>query len=150
MSVGLILGPVLGGIVYARCGYYAAFGLAFGFIGLDLILRVILVEKKIAIRYLAAPSTANEDSRSIKIPDLPDIGVPASTETTSEADPTPSSVLTNRRSKIPTVIRILRYPRLLVALFLSFVQALIFSAFDATLPLYLNALFNYSSLQSGS
>jgi len=36
-----------------------------------------------------------------------------------------------------------------VALFLSFVQALILSAFDATLPLYLNALFGYTALQAG-
>lgn len=150
MSIGLILGPVLGGIIYARCGYYAAFGLAFGFISLDMILRISLVEKKIAVRYLAAPSAANEDSRSVKMQDLPNTGVQAFTETTSQADPNPSSAPTIWRNRIPTVIRILRYPRLLVALFLSFVQALIISAFDATLPLHLNALFNYSALQSGS
>jgi MFS family permease len=150
LSIGLILGPVLGGVLYARCGYYAAFGLAFGFIGLDLILRVFLVEKKIAVRYLAAPSTANVESRSIKMQDLSESAVPAPTDPTSQAELPSSSVLTTRRSKIPTVIRILKYPRLLVALFLSFVQALILSAFDATLPLYLNALFNYSALQSGS
>jgi|SRR5436190_2589596 len=150
MSIGLILGPVLGGIIYARCGYYAAFGLAFGFIGLDLILRVILVEKKIAVRYILAPSAANEeDSRSVKIQPLSSTPVPESDEAASQTDPGGSRTLIVGKFKIPTVIRILRYPRLLVALYLSFVQALILSAFDATLPLYLNALFNYSALQSG-
>ena len=150
MSIGLILGPVLGGVIYARCGYYAAFGLAFGFIGVDLMLRVILVEKKIAARYIAAPSNSNEEPRSIKMQDLPNMVRPDDSEAIPQTDPTPSSVLMIRRLKMPTVIRILRYPRLLVALFLSFVQALVFSAFDATIPLYLNALFNYSALQSGS
>ena len=151
MSVGLILGPVLGGIVYARCGYYAAFGLAFGFIGLDLVLRVILVEKKIAVRYTTPSlSTDEENPESIKLQPLQ--GGTAADQETSEAQSgarPPSPVANNRQSRVPQIIRILKYPRLLVALFLSFVQALILSAFDATLPLYLNALFGYTALQAG-
>ena len=150
MSIGLILGPVLGGIIYARCGYYAAFGLAFAFIGLDLVLRVILVEKKIAVRY--ATPTLRPDSEipeSVKLQPLQpaDVG-PEVSETQVDARP-PSPVLETQHSWIPPIIRILKYPRLLVALFLSFVQALILSAFDATLPLYLNALFGYTALQAG-
>jgi MFS family permease len=151
MSIGLILGPVLGGIIYARCGYYAAFGLSFGFIGLDLVLRVILVEKKIAVRYIG-PSLRTDDQNpeAVKLQSLQG-GAPAIQETPEaqlDVRP-PSPELNNWQSRIPPIIRILKYPRLLVALFLSFVQALILSAFDATLPLYLNALFGYTALQAG-
>lgn len=151
MSIGLILGPVLGGVIYARCGYYAAFGLAFAFIGLDLILRVILVEKKIAVRY-ATPTfrTDDENPESLKLQPLrPESSGPVISETQVEVRP-PSPALNTQQSWIPPIIRILKYPRLLVALFLSFVQALILSAFDATLPLYLNALFGYTALQAGT
>jgi MFS family permease len=153
MSMALIFGPVLGGIVYARRGYYAAFGLAFSFIGLDLVLRVILVEKKVAIRYntTARQLPDEENTRSIKMEELPSAHAAS---VTSESCPMPlgerpSAALGNRESRIPPIIRILKYPRLLVALFLSFIQGLILSAFDATIPLYLNALFGYSSLQAG-
>src|SRR5271167_1849274 len=100
MSIGLILGPVLGGIVYARCGYYAAFGLAFAFIGLDLVLRVILVEKKIAVRY-TTPSlrTDDENPESVKLQSLPG-GTPATQETpeTQVDVRPPSPVLRNWQS----------------------------------------------------
>lgn len=148
--MGLILGPVLGGLLYDRHGYYAAFSLAFALIGFDLVLRIILVEKKIAVRYNAAPSTVAEEEtgQSVKLTQLsPPEGTQESTEPTPS---TPSPVLAVRESKVPPVIRILKYPRLLVALFLSFVQALILSAFDATLPLYLNSLFGFTALESGA
>jgi MFS family permease len=148
MSVGLILGPVLGGVIYQTRGYYSAFGLAFAFIGVDLVLRIILVEKKIAVRYTAVPPTRVEENPPVKVQELtPPTGI----DTEEEPIPPPAVAQAPivHTSKIPTVIRILKYPRLLTALFLSFVQALILSAFDATLPLYLNRLFGYSALQSG-
>ena len=152
MSIGLILGPVLGGVIYARRGYYAAFGLAFAFIAMDLVLRVILVEKKIAVRY--APSLSNakeEDPQTLKLqaisPSSGDWERNVSVAVPSER--ARSTILSAAESKIPQVIRILKYPRLLVALLLSFVQALILSAFDATLPLYVNALFGFTALQAG-
>jgi MFS family permease len=149
MSMGLILGPVLGGLLYDRRGYYAAFALAFALIGFDLVLRIILVEKKIAVRYNAAPSTvAGETGQSVKLTQLSRLE--RTQESTEQTPSTPLPVLTVRKSRIPPVIRILKYPRLLVALFLSFVQALILSAFDATLPLYLNSLFGFTALESGA
>jgi len=150
MSIGLILGPVLGGIVYARCGYYAAFGLAFGFISLDLVLRVILVEKKIAVRYVTPPVPSDEENtRSIKLQPLQPTTPEETATSSAETELVSEQDLSIHTSRIPTVIRILKYPRLLVALWLSFVQALILSAFDATLPLYVNALFGFTALQAG-
>lgn len=152
MSIGLILGPVLGGIIYDRRGYYAAFGLAFAFIGVDFLLRVILVEKKIAVRYL--PRVLHPDGEnptSVKLqPSSSQPQQTVSNESLQETHSRRPCVPNIRESRIPTVIRILKFPRLLVALFISFVQALILSAFDATLPLYLNALFGYSALQAGA
>jgi len=150
MSMGLILGPVLGGVIYDRAGYYAAFALAFALILLDFVLRVILVEKKIAVRYTPSTALAEENTTAIKLQQLPLNAQTQEPSPASALDPTMSQqTTTTRPSKVPAVLRILKFPRLLVALFLSFVQALILSAFDATLPLYVNNLFNFTSLQAG-
>lgn len=52
MSVGILLAPLLGGIVYERSGYYPVFYMAFGLIALDILLRMVLIEKKIARQWL--------------------------------------------------------------------------------------------------
>jgi MFS family permease len=49
MNAGILLGPVLGGIVFERSGYYTVFFMAFGVILLDVMLRLVLIEKKIAV-----------------------------------------------------------------------------------------------------
>jgi Arabinose efflux permease len=53
ISVGTLAGPLLGGVVYENGGYYAVFGLAFAFIALDIILRLLLIERRHAIKWLA-------------------------------------------------------------------------------------------------
>ncbi|KAF2494284.1 MFS general substrate transporter [Lophium mytilinum] len=51
MSLGLLVGPLLGGVVFERAGYNAVFGMSYAIIGLDIILRLALVEKKVAARW---------------------------------------------------------------------------------------------------
>ncbi len=47
-SVGSLAGPLLGGVVYARVGYYGVFAMGFALIGLDVLLRLLLIEKRVA------------------------------------------------------------------------------------------------------
>ena len=49
-AVGFALGPVLGGVVYSAGGYYAVFGMVFGLTGFDLVMRLTIIEKKIAVK----------------------------------------------------------------------------------------------------
>jgi MFS family permease len=48
MSMGILVAPLLGGVVYNKAGYYSVFYMAFGLVILDITLRLILIEKKIA------------------------------------------------------------------------------------------------------
>jgi MFS family permease len=50
-GVATVLAPVLGGLVFDRAGYTAVFAMAFGFIGLDLFLRLVMIEKRDALRW---------------------------------------------------------------------------------------------------
>ena len=52
LSLGFLLGPLLGGIVFAHAGYNAVFGMVYVLIGVDIGMRLLLVEKKVARRYL--------------------------------------------------------------------------------------------------
>lgn len=52
MSLGLLVSPAIGGAVFDREGYYAVYYVAFGCIALDIILRLILIEKKIAKQWI--------------------------------------------------------------------------------------------------
>ncbi|KAE8834177.1 hypothetical protein HRS9122_08257 [Pyrenophora teres f. teres] len=51
MSLGLLISPLLGGLVYDKAGYNAVFAMCYGLVGLDVILRLLLVEKKVAARW---------------------------------------------------------------------------------------------------
>lgn len=44
LSLAIFLGPVLGGILYESKGPRAVWGLCFGFVGVDAILRILLIE----------------------------------------------------------------------------------------------------------
>ena len=55
-SFGLIVSPLLGGIVYARAGYGAVFGMALSLITVDIVMRLIMIEKKTAAQYLDSKS----------------------------------------------------------------------------------------------
>ncbi len=52
MSVGLLISPVIGGAVYAAAGYYAVYYIAFGVIFCDILLRLVLIEKKVARQWI--------------------------------------------------------------------------------------------------
>ena len=52
MSLAMLVAPLLGGIVFASSGYYAVFAMAFGLMALDVVLRVVMVEKKIAVKWM--------------------------------------------------------------------------------------------------
>lgn len=128
LNLGLTLGPLLGGIVYDRVGWYGTFALGFGFLGLDILLRIIVIEKRTADRY-----RPNEENEIL--------------ETKEDED---RVIGTSRKeSRIPEVIHLLRFPRLLAGMWLTFTEATIISAFDAMLPLHLNELFGWTAFQAG-
>lgn len=53
MSVGLLVSPVIGGAVYEAAGYYEVYYVAFSLIALDILLRILLVEKREAARWMS-------------------------------------------------------------------------------------------------
>lgn len=52
MNLGTLIGPFLAGIIYARFGYYAVFAVVLGVIAFDFCLRLLMIEKKTAAKWM--------------------------------------------------------------------------------------------------
>jgi MFS family permease len=51
MSIGMLLGPLLGGIVFDKGGYNEVYAMAYILIGVDIALRLLMIEKKVAKKW---------------------------------------------------------------------------------------------------
>lgn len=137
MNAGTLLGPLSGGIVYDKGGYFAVYDIGFALIGLDVVLRFVLIEKKTARKYMAGTADPNHD------PLLPqpaldeDEGIRSSYGTVNVTNAGSESLKTssNQRSvwqrRLPAIIWLLSSRRLLVALLASMMWGIILTSFDA-------------------
>ena len=125
--------------------------MAFGLIAFDVILRLALIEKKVAIQWAEQPGpgqhrTAKRESE--KPPLLPSSSQQQTYGSTEAPVGLERAPLTNR-SSLPPVITLLASPRLLVALWGCLVESSLMTVFDSVLPLRVNALFGWSSTAAG-
>ena len=158
MSIGPIVGPLLGGIIYAHGGYYAVFGLMFAMLGVDAVLRLVMIEKKAAQKWLdtetVQPGTLSDYHES----NAPVNSVPCSKSAETSCtgaengdemtDVAPASILI-RQHRLPPVLRLLLSFRMLVGLAGGLLQSSLNVAFDSTLPLVVNALFGWQQTGQG-
>lgn len=143
ISVGELMAPVLGGIVYEKAGYAAVFWMSFGILALDFVMRLAMIEKKTAAMYM----NGEDDPEAIP-----------------EEDDEESPLLANGTSReidwkfpndLPKFVK--RFPllycftdsRLLAAEAVGFTQAALLAAFDATIPTEAQSLFSVDSLTAG-
>ncbi|EPE28815.1 MFS general substrate transporter [Glarea lozoyensis ATCC 20868] len=154
VSVGELLAPVLGGIVYGKAGNNAVFGMGFGLLGLDILMRFAMVEKKVAKRYgreYAEDSGTDEESASND--------EQSDENTRLLAKPSDEEEENLRNYVLPPklprwapngfIYILLTSPRLLTAQLVSIAQATVIALFDATIPLLVQDLFNFTPLSAG-
>jgi MFS family permease len=144
-SIGALAGPLLGGVVYSGAGYLAVFAMGFALIGLDIILRLLLIEKSVASQWdqpccsVISPTGQTPD----EIQPVPTT-LPLSQESEKSCQTTP-----RKKMNLPSMIRLLMLPRLLASLFGCFVQATSLAAFDGTLPLFVKQTFHWNATGAG-
>lgn len=142
LTLAFLLAPLLGGIVFNKGGYFCVFYMSFGMIILDIILRTVLVEKKIAKQWIV--SEASPVVNNIFVPDHNPIAVP----TSETQQPSDVVVPPPQQHRYP-LLSLLSSRRLWSALWCSLIQCLLMTAFDATLPLRVAELFHWGSLGAG-
>lgn len=147
-SLGILVAPLLGGVVYGKGGYYSVFAMCFGLLAVDIVLRLVIIEVKDAKVWLdrAEPTSlantegvAVERSKTEKDEDI--TAEAANNQARHTPDPS--------RSPFKTLAQLLRQPRFLAALWGTFVQALINTALESTLPLLTHEIFGWDSIGAG-
>lgn len=141
LTLAELAGPLLGGIVFNKGGYFPVFYMSFGMIIIDIILRAMLVEKKIAKQWLFTeePPPVNDVSLPFQSPTINPI---AETPQLTNGKPSPL------KNRYPIMI-LLSSRRLWSALWLSLFQCVLLTAFEATLPLRVAEVFHWNSLGAG-
>lgn len=61
MTMSMLVAPLLGGVVFETAGYYAVFAMAFGLMVLDIFMRVVMIEKKFAVKWLPPTGAAVDE-----------------------------------------------------------------------------------------
>jgi MFS family permease len=127
MTLGFISGPLLGGLVYQVGGFYAVFGMAFGILAIDFCLRLAVVEKRTAERWLRLADDERPTQANGYLSEQPPYGTIGIG--TSDAPGVHTASEISRGSF--GLGRLLKQPRILISLWAVIVEALVVSAFDA-------------------
>ncbi|KAK9243960.1 major facilitator superfamily domain-containing protein [Lipomyces tetrasporus] len=146
MSLGVFLGPLLGGVVYDRAGYYAVFGILFGLICVDILLRVFMLERKELEKWKHDESEGERDIGLFR-----DNAVAISTFNNSSESSTTTSArnVSERNRRVPLGLKLLKSGRMVNGLYMGVVIAWILSALESILPLRVETIFHWNTLGSG-
>ncbi|KAM3074215.1 hypothetical protein ACMFMG_002963 [Clarireedia jacksonii] len=157
MALGILVAPLLGGVVYEKAGYYPVFYMAFGTLALDIALRLILIEKKIARQWLDDDVTDSETGTAKATPNLEQKTASSAEKNCEQGEPAPDAstvmadtpVASIKQSKWPPIFTLLKSKRLVAALWGCVVQGSLMTAFDSVVPLFVQDTFGWDSIGAG-
>lgn len=135
-NIGMVLSPLFGGVIYDAAGKYAVFAGTMALIGLDMLFRLFMIVEP-------RQATAKTMSR---------LNTPESKNTNS---PAPSLWSSDEKvPKLPTtrgsdILRLIRSPRLLAALYGIFLNECLNTSLTAILPLFVDKMFGWNTLGAG-
>ena len=160
-NAGLMFSPLLGGIVYAKGGYNSIFLVMLFVIVFDILLRLVMIEKKTALKWTTLTSTVGVYSESI-VAHLPeqDSNSPATFDETEallnsshseqrDCFTEDSHQRSTSSSRLPTIVIMLRYPRILAALYGLFLAQIFLTGLDGVLPRFVKQTFGWDSISAG-
>ncbi|KAI9807066.1 MAG: hypothetical protein M1825_005783 [Sarcosagium campestre] len=171
-NLGVLTGPLLGGFVYEQAGYHAVVAMMIGLVSVDILLRLVVIEKKTAAKWrpiktfntygtIADPVESPHDySNSDPNDDQPSCAGDLSSPTGEDsAHREPSEdvdrpLLSKSRSpstysKIPPIFRLVKSPRILADIYAVFVTYALLTCFDSDLSLFVKKIFGWGSTGGG-
>ncbi|EAW06757.1 MFS transporter [Aspergillus clavatus NRRL 1] len=170
ITLGTMGGPLLGGVIYEKGGYYAVYGLAFGIVGFDIFLRIVLIEKKHAARWLEIekPSSELGENTSEKQPipaygtnsflsGGPETSTRSGHKDTSNDSASQSNTLHSedsdskepRKRRFSAITTLLASDRMLVTLWAYFIVSVALTSLDSVLPLFVQDTFGWKPTAQG-
>lgn len=148
-SLGTLVAPLLGGIVYSKAGYYPVFAMCFSLIALDVFLRLCVIETKDAKNW---PQTQEQEAQQGSIITEQDIlNTSRIDDDQPDTEEFPEIDATERSTSPSTMglLHLLSKPRLLASLFGTVVESSIQTSFDSTLPLFVLTTFGWGATGAG-
>lgn len=150
-SVAGLIAPLLGGIVYGKSGYYSVFAMAFGMIVLDIVLRLLLIEKKVAKRWMTEESPVGAEMRvnetvlahNILAADFKCVTVARTPTASNEVSPSPEE------KRTPPIVMLLKSRRMQATFCASTFVAVTITILEVTLPLVVQSTFHWDALGAG-
>ena len=168
-------GPTCGGIIYHNFGYLGVFISAYGLVGLDLGLRLLMLERQAehmpTFEYSdvigeggnesgiqAHPTMSPGENARVSQDNATNSLSPPSSSTSQQSSlrtsvsPTEDVPLLSKQNASTTVtaprsalVELLATPRMLAAILGSFMQSFIMTELESTIPLHIKRLFQYNS-----
>ena len=137
-TLGLLLGPVVGGLLYDYCGYFQVYLPAFALLGLEIVLRLMMIEKKKPSSSMGrAPPVAETARRTQSTP--PTNNNAFAKVRSKESEPLLHS--TPRSQSVNAYWILLSSPQFLVALIGLFILNSIACGFDSTVTPFIHDSF---------
>lgn len=155
-------------MLYEKTGYAGVFGIGAAVLVVDLIMRIMVIEKKEAMKYHSDdPSTVSDLSAARERRGEDEGGQIQDEESQQPTGDTEEDPLLGGKApdeeyyklrpredykglaRWVSIVPCLSDPMLLTALLIALVQAVLLGSFDSTIPTVANDLFGFTSLQSG-
>lgn len=124
LSLGWFLGPVVGGIIYTKLGYFAVFALPLILVGVEIVLRLLIVEEPKERSRVFVGEIENGQRQPLLTPN----GQPKSLQRNA-------------------LVVLMQSPRFLIGMFGFSVLNGLMIAMDGVLPVYVKELFGFNSEQ---
>lgn len=121
MILGFMSGPPMGGMILEFGGYYTLLGIAFGLIALDMLLRLSVIQKKVATRWRTLPEYCPYKGHTYTS------GYFSCETIFNRENPHDNA----RPSNSLALVKLLQQSRILISLWAVIVSALVTSALDA-------------------
>lgn len=139
-NIGLLMSPLFGGIIYHGAGKYAVFGTMMALIGVDAILRLLMIAEPRRVRLEHAEKSRHSSLDSMahtplqQFPNHPN---------------RPKLTLQIPTTRVTGILRLIRSPRLLAALYGIFLNECLNATLLATIPLFVIKGFHWNTLGAG-
>ncbi|KAL8828561.1 MAG: hypothetical protein Q9191_002514, partial [Dirinaria sp. TL-2023a] len=161
VNLGVLVAPVLAGVIYQKAGYYAVFSICLAIIAIDLIAAVLLIDKRRARQWSSDSQKAGNGSKHGNgNPTAPNVEESRNGRTTAHHNTQHDEVsplLGNGFSKakvpakrwFPTTRALLASPQIMAALYSTFVHSTLHTSFDAVLPRFVQRTFHWDTSGAG-
>ncbi|KAF7960017.1 hypothetical protein EAE96_001617 [Botrytis aclada] len=159
LNIGMLISPTIGGIMYAGLGYGSLFIVMFILIAIDIVMRLFMIEKKVAARLKIDKAVGEshtygtfQQSVDNAIFDQQNLSTPSTSNMASEPllgssqnQPPPAE---NKEHPI-ALVTLLKCPRIWADLYGVWVTVFLLASFDAALPIFVERKFNWDSTGAG-